>query len=104
MGGLMNAKIYSALRVMTDAELIQVLFQMAEQHPQTFIDLMSDGQTFTVPFSTQTVRFSRAEMAELRTYGITQKVTCIKRIREFTQLGLKEAKDLCEAVFIPRTY
>jgi hypothetical protein len=88
-------------RNLTDSDLLDILFAMAERHPATFEELvMKDERTyFDVPGTDYKVSFNPAELTELRAFRRDQKISCIKRIRELTGVGLKEAKDLSEKHF-----
>lgn len=96
-----DIRVARVFRNMTDSELTDILYAMAERHPATFEELvMKDERTyFDVPGTDYKVSFTPAELTELRAFTRDKKVSCIKRIRELTSLGLKEAKDLSEAHF-----
>ncbi len=100
-GNYMNYNFLKALRNLSIDQLADIALQMAESHPETFEKLVVVGATFDflVPYTGQKVTFTQEQLNRLRSYGRDQKVTCIKEIREITHLGLKEAKDLCEASF-----
>lgn len=99
-----------ALRTVTDAQLANIALQMAEEHPDTFETFLFEAVPqskaeakfeYVVPCTSQRVYFTQDQLNQLKAFNAsTQKVPCIKAIREFTGLGLKEAKDLCEAEFI----
>jgi len=102
----MKAEILTLVRNLSSDELIQALFQMAERHPETFDTVLFQKSpekviALYVPFSDTIVHFSNQEYAELKALGTRsdKKVTGIKRVREITGIGLKEAKDLYEASF-----
>jgi hypothetical protein len=104
----MNANDIKAVRVfrnLTDNELLDLLYLMAERHPATFEELVMKDEriSFTIPYTNNKVSFTPAELQELRAYRRDQKVTCIKRIREMTNIGLKEAKDVSEEHFGMKT-
>jgi ribosomal protein L7/L12 len=90
------------IRTMSDTELADICFRMADKHPETFIELVEADvkHEFEVPFVPGLkVKFSASELSELRSYNHDRKITCIKRIREITGIGLKEAKDMAEITF-----
>jgi ribosomal protein L7/L12 len=96
----------AALRLITVEQLADVALKMAESHPATFTRLLMEAVPevpvtveYLVPNSTERVRFDQKQLKVLNAFGEGDKVPCIKQIREFTCLGLKEAKDLCEAMF-----
>lgn len=102
----MKASILSKVHGMTDNQLKEVAFQLAEMFPDTFEEVILGAETesFTVPFTDgDVIRLSKADVRELRAFPADRKVSAIKYLREVTSLGLKEAKDVVEAFFIPRT-
>ncbi len=99
----MNTTIQLArvFRDLSDSDLLNLLYSMAERHPETFTELVLKDQRIyvDVPGEDYKVSFSRAEYDELKGFTRDRKVACIKRIREITNLGLKEAKDVSESHF-----
>lgn len=90
------------LRSMSNEELIDVAYVMAEKHPTTFFTCIDGVKPrmlrLDIPFSHATVEFTPDNVRELRQLSAPEKkVSSIKRIREITGCGLKEAKDLYES-------
>jgi ribosomal protein L7/L12 len=96
-----NIKAFRAFRRLDECELIDLLYLMAEAHPETFIKLLTSKEPviLRVPGSNEFITLSQEEFNELRTYTRDKKISCIKRIREITHVGLKEAKDISEEYF-----
>jgi Ribosomal protein L7/L12 C-terminal domain len=100
----MNAdgvKLARVFRNLSENELADLLYEMAERHPDTFNELvMKDERVYyTIPGTNVRVSFSQDEHAELKAFPDYEKIRCIKRIREIAGVGLKEAKDISEAYF-----
>jgi hypothetical protein len=92
------------LRSMSNEELIDVVYVMAEKHPTTFFTCIGVKPPrmlrLNIPFSHATVEFTPDNVRELRQLQLSapeKKVSSIKRIHEITGCGLKEAKDLYES-------
>jgi hypothetical protein len=106
----MKASVLSLVRTLQTETLVEILFKMAQSHPDSFEGHILQHAPervipVKVPFSDRVVQFSNIEFSELKGFGVRadKKVTGIKRIREITNLGLKEAKDLYEETFEDRT-
>lgn len=109
----MKHSVIIALRTVNEGQLAAIALQMAEKHPITFEKLLFDAVpaartqekfAFDVPFSNGTrVHFTQTELNQLRAISPGNKIAGIKLVREITGLGLKEAKDLVEAAFIPNS-
>lgn len=100
----MKYSFLKAFHSLSDGDLIDLAFKMAEAHPDTFLKLIgADTSVFIVPGPYgNTVTFTPDQMAVIRSLSgeRNNKVALIKEIRGWTGLGLKEAKDLVEAEFI----
>jgi hypothetical protein len=101
-----TAEHFRRLRSMSNEELIDVAYVMAEKHPTTFftcIGVKPRMLRFDIPFSHATVEFTPDNVRELRRLSAPEKkVSSIKAIREITGCGLKEAKDLYESAAYER--
>jgi len=100
----MNYEFMKALRLLTVDQLADIALKLASTDPETMEEFMKlvtvePGFVMIVPHSGQKVTFTQVQLNKLRSFGRDHKVACIKEIREITGLGLKEAKDLCEANF-----
>lgn len=105
----MKATVLNLVRSLSTEVLIEILFQMGESHPETFSTLIEKKSPRTVlnvrvPNSTIVVHLTNAEFDELKVLGSKSDkyIVGIKRLREITGLGLKEAKDLFEQNFDTR--
>jgi ribosomal protein L7/L12 len=100
----MNYRFLKTFHSLSDLALIDLCFQMAERHPETFSELIGvNTSEFIVPgMYPSKVSFTPEQLTHIRSLAgeRNNKVTLIKYIREVTGLGLKEAKDLCEAEWI----
>ncbi len=106
----MKYSVLVALRVIDESQLATLALKIAEAHPETFERLLLEAVpaaavlqkfAFDVPFSSQRVHLTQEELDYLRAIAPSNKITAIKKVREVTGLGLKEAKDLVESHFIP---
>lgn len=107
----MKHAVIIALRTVTESQLAAIALQMAEKHPITFEAFLFDAVpaaktdakfAMDVPFGNGLrVHFTQDQLNQIRATAPTNKVGAIKLVREFVGLGLKEAKDLVEASFIP---
>lgn len=97
----MKYTVMLRLRELSDTDLAHIALKFAEAHPEEFELLIGCNVTqLRVPVTNELVQLTPAEWSELSAYNQnTHKITCIKRMREITGLGLKEAKDLVEATF-----
>ncbi len=105
----MKYNLLVALRAVSEEQLANIALQMAEKHPTTFEKLLFDAVppqvqqqkmvSYDVPGTSERVHLTQSQVDKLTALGKTEKVQCIKLIRELTGLMLKEAKDLCEAAF-----
>lgn len=92
-----QAKVLLAVRTMSDSQLINALFMMAEAHPETFAQVLlaGDGKMFHTPQGTITL--TAADMRQVTDYvRAGEKVQAIKLVRAVTGFGLKDAKDFVE--------
>lgn len=102
----MKYTVLASLRAITTEQLADIALTMAEEHPDTFERLLLAASpvckrtTYLVPNTiSHTVSFTDRELDVLRSFGNREKIACIKQIREYAGIGLKEAKDLCEHMF-----
>jgi hypothetical protein len=97
-----TAAHYRKLLSLSKDQLADLALVMGEKHPKTFLGLLQGGEktyTFEVPFAHDLkVTFTEPQMRELRVFRESQhKVSCIKLVRQYTAIGLSEAKDLVES-------
>jgi ribosomal protein L7/L12 len=101
----MKYSVLASVRVMPVDELADIALRMAEAHPETFealVGVRSNDFTFDVPNTSPLIRvsFTAQQLNELKAQAPTNKLGAIKRVREITQIGLKEAKDFVEIVLL----
>ena len=100
-----KAGFLQKLRNLTEKDLVAVCFEMAERHPDTFETILLTNsfepslQEFTVPTVNTIIKLTPEQVEMCKQLGAQpdKKVVLIKQVREWTNLGLKEAKDLVEA-------
>lgn len=97
----MKYDILNALYRLNECRAVEILFKMAEVHPETFETFLLGAVEVEVPATpddyqpyqaSALVKFSPEEWVELKAFGKDHKISCIKRIREFTGLGLWQSK------------
>ena len=97
----MKYTVLSQLRSLSDAQLADLALRMAEQHPDSFERLLCSVSENVYHVNGNVIKLTSSNVHELRTLGANSNtyVTCIKRAREITGLGLKDAKDFIDREF-----
>lgn len=99
---MLQYRFLKAFHALNVTNLADLCLRMAEAHPETFEKLIGVAATeYLVPNTNLRVAFTEDQMLKIRQLSMpATKVSLIKLVREMTQIGLKEAKDLVEEYFI----
>lgn len=100
-----SAKVLSKVHNMAPCELVDICFQMAEAHPESFKKFLGvvEFVEIEIPNSVnEKITLTPEQDAELRAHVQMENplIPMIKKVRGWTNMSLRQAKDLIEVHYL----